>query len=89
MKRTADKTARRTDRRDDRDDRRQSDVKETRRDLEGFSLLMRTGSLRKQLLSNRLEIRSSSDRAAFGLRMTLREAKALQRFLDETLGSDR
>jgi len=56
------------------------------RDFSGFSVVLKTGSRRKQRLSNKLSIRVQTNRGESNLEMTLREAKALRNFLNEKLG---
>jgi len=55
------------------------------RNLAGLELSVTTGSKRKQMLSNRVEIRVPGDRSDVQVRLTIRQARALQRLLNETL----
>jgi hypothetical protein len=64
----------------------QSDITETSRSYSGMEVTTRTGSRRRQTLSNRVEITTDDGRIRATQRLTLRQARALQRFLNETLG---
>lgn len=51
----------------------------------GFEVSLITGSKRRQLLSNRLTVRVEGDRSDVEVRLTLRQAKALKRFLNNNV----
>jgi hypothetical protein len=51
----------------------------------GFSVGLATGSKRKQRLSNHLRIEIEDDRVATSQKLTLREARALQKWLNDNL----
>lgn len=56
-----------------------------RKDFSGFSVALKTDSRRKQRLSNYLNIEIETDRSVTSQRLTIREARALQRWLNENL----
>jgi len=60
-------------------------VREKSRSFSGFNVTVRDGSNSKKLLSNRMVISFPSDRTEFTTKLTIREAKALQSFLNEVL----
>jgi len=60
-------------------------MKETRKDFSGFSVRLQTGSTRKKRLSNQLTIQVDDDRTSVVQRLTLREARALQKWLTDHL----
>jgi hypothetical protein len=62
-----------------------SDVSEVSRSFSGLDVSVRTGSRRKQALSNRVEISTDDGRTSATLRLTIRQARALQRILNESL----
>lgn len=51
----------------------------------GLDVSLKTGSKRKQLLSQQVSIRVPSDRSDVEVRLTLRQAKALKKFLNDNL----
>lgn len=51
----------------------------------GFEVSLVTGSTRKQALSNRLSIRVPGERSDVELHLTLRQARALNKLLNEKL----
>lgn len=53
----------------------------------GFSVGLATGSKRKQRLSNHLRIEIDDDRVSTSQKLTLREARALQKWLNDNLPS--
>jgi len=59
-------------------------MEKTRR-FAGLEVSLTTGSKRKQTLSNRLSVRIPGDRTDVAINLTLRQAQALQRFLNENL----
>ena len=63
-----------------------SDIKT--KSFSGFGIALSMGSKRKQRLSNYLRIDVESDRASISQRLTIREAKALQKWLNDNLGSE-
>ena len=58
---------------------------EKTRILSGLELSLATGSKRKQLLSNRLTISVPGERSDVEVRLTIRQARALRRFLNDNL----
>jgi len=50
----------------------------------GFEVSLVTGSKRKQLLSNRLEIRVPGERSDIEIRLSTRQARALKNFLNDS-----
>lgn len=58
---------------------------EKRRKYAGFGVELKTGSKRKQRLSNNLKIHLEDGRSEVALKLTLRQALALRKFLNETL----
>ena len=62
-----------------------SDVNEVNRSFTGFDVSVTTGSRRKQALSNSVVISTDDGRSATTLRLTIRQARALQRILNDTL----
>jgi hypothetical protein len=56
-----------------------------RKEFTGFSVALRTDSRRKQRLSNYLNIEIETDRSVTSQRLTIREARALQRWLNDNL----
>ncbi len=69
-----------------RKDRRAEEFSE--RSFSGFRVSLVRGSRAKKRLSNSLEIEIPGDRASVMARMTLREARALQSWLNEQLPQD-
>ena len=63
-----------------------SDVSEVNRSFSGLDVTVLTGSRRKQALSNRVEISTDDGRTSATLRLTLRQARSLQRILNSALG---
>lgn len=59
-----------------------------KKSFSGFSVGLRTGSRRKQRLSNHLRIDVDGDRTTTSHKLTLREARALQRWLNNHLSDD-
>lgn len=59
---------------------------ERNREYSGFQVSLATDSKRKQTLSRRLAIRVPGDRSDVEVRLTLRQARALQKFLNDSLG---
>lgn len=57
------------------------------RDFSGFSVSLKSGSRRKQMLSNHLELRMDDERSGVNVKLTLRQAKALQKFLNDNLSA--
>ncbi len=55
------------------------------REFSGFTVELRQNSRAKKRLSNRLSISVPTDRADVKVSMTIREARALQSFLEENL----
>ena len=55
------------------------------RSYSGFDVSLTTGSKRKQMLSNGLSVRLPGERSDVELRLTLRQAKALRKFLEQNL----
>ena len=53
----------------------------------GFSVGLKVGSKRKQRLSNHFRISIDDDRVSSTQKLTLRQARALQKFLNENLPS--
>jgi hypothetical protein len=62
-----------------------SDVNEVSRSFNGFDVSVTTGSRRKQALSNRVVISTDDGRTSTSLRLTIRQARALQRILNDTI----
>lgn len=60
-------------------------LKEKTKNYSGLSTTLTTGSKRKQTLSERLSIRIPGDRSDVEVRLTIRQAKALQKFLNKNL----
>jgi len=58
------------------------------RSLSGLEISLTTGSKRKQLLSNRLTVRVPGDRSDVEVRLTIRQARALQSFLNQNLAEE-
>lgn len=52
----------------------------------GLEVALTTGSRRKQILSNCLTVRVPGERSDVEVRLTLRQARALQKFLNSNLG---
>ena len=52
----------------------------------GLEVALTTGSKRKQVLSNCLTVRVPGERSDVEVRLTLRQARALQKFLNQNLG---
>lgn len=52
----------------------------------GLEVAITTGSKRKQALSNCLTVRVPGERSDVAVRLTLRQARALQKFLNQNLG---
>ncbi len=61
------------------------DQNDVTRDFTGFSVTLSVGSRAKKRLSNRLEISVPTERTKVAVSMTVREARALQNFLNEHL----
>jgi hypothetical protein len=51
----------------------------------GFEVALATGSKRKQLLSNRLSLRVPGERSEVEIHLTLRQAHALKKFLNDNV----
>ena len=62
-----------------------SNVVETTNTMKNLSVTVRTGSLRKQRLSNSVSITRTLDGGSMSTQLTMREARALRKFLNETL----
>jgi len=62
-----------------------SEVIESTRNLKNLSVTVRSGSLRKQRLSNNVSLTRTLDGGEFSAILTIREARALRDFLNETL----
>lgn len=62
-----------------------SDVNEVSRSFSGLDVTVRTGSRRKQTLSNRVEISVDDGRASATLRLTIRQARVLRKILNSEL----
>lgn len=60
-------------------------MKTKSRRFSGLEVSLSRGSKRRQTLSENLAIRIPGDRSDVEVRLTLRQAKALQKFLNETL----
>ncbi len=58
---------------------------EKRRTLSGLALTLERGSRRKQTLSEHLSLRVPGERSDVEVRLTLRQARALQKFLNDSL----
>lgn len=58
---------------------------EKNRNFSGFDVSLATGSKRRQVLSERLSIRLPGDRSDVEVRLTIRQARALKKFLNENL----
>lgn len=58
---------------------------EKRRRYSGLEVSLATGSKRRQVLSERLSIRVPGERSDVEVRLTIRQANALKKFLNETL----
>ena len=52
----------------------------------GLEVAITTGSKRKQTLSNCLTVRVPGERSDVEVRLTIRQARALQKFLNSNLG---
>ena len=52
----------------------------------GLEVALTTGSKRKQILSNCLTVRVPGERSDVEVRLTIRQARALQKFLNANLG---
>jgi hypothetical protein len=63
-----------------------SNVNEVNRSFSGLDVAVRTGSRRKKALSNRVEISVDDSRTSATLRLTLRQARVLQKILNTELG---
>lgn len=57
------------------------------KNFSSFDVSIKTGSKRKKRLSNHLEIRVNGDRASVSQKLTIREARALQKFLNDNLST--
>lgn len=57
------------------------------REYSGLKVRLSTGSKRRQVLSENLSIGVPGDRSDVEIRLTLRQARALRKFLNETLES--
>lgn len=62
-----------------------SDVTESTRNLKNLKVTVRSGSLRKQRLSNNVSLTRTLDGGEFSTQLTIREARALRDFLNENL----
>lgn len=60
-------------------------MKSKEKTFSGFSVRLQTGSKRKQRLSNHLTIQVDDDRTSVAQRLTLREARTLQKWLSDNL----
>lgn len=65
--------------------KKMSRVEVKQRSFSGFNVSLQTGSRRKQRLSNHLAIEVDADKASVQQKLTLREARALQRWLNDNL----
>lgn len=61
-------------------------VREVSRAFSGLSVDVRTGSESKKRLANRVQLRIEDDRSDTTVKLTIREAQALRKFLNESLG---
>jgi hypothetical protein len=62
-----------------------SNVTEKSQSYSGLEVALTTGSKRKQVLSNCLTVRVPGERSDVEVRLTLRQARALQKFLNSNL----
>lgn len=62
-----------------------SEVTESTKNLKNLSMTVRSGSLRKQRLSNNFSLTRTLDGGTVSFQLTMRETKALRDFLNETL----
>lgn len=65
---------------------KESKVKVKRRSFSGLEVSLATGSRRRQVLSENLAIKVPGERSDVEVRLTLRQARSLRKFLNETLG---
>lgn len=63
-----------------------SNVTEKFQSYSGLEVAITTGSKRKQVLSNCLTVRVPGERSDVEVRLTIRQARALQKFLNSNLG---
>ena len=63
-----------------------ANVVEKSQNYSGLEVALTTGSKRKQMLSNCLTVRVPGERSDVEVRLTLRQARALQKFLNSNLG---
>ena len=56
-----------------------------KRTFSGFSVALKTDSKRKQRLSNHLKIEIDTDRTSVSSKLNLREARALQKWLNDNI----
>lgn len=55
------------------------------KNFSGFNVALKTGSRRKQRLSNHLRIEIDTPKTTVGAKLTIREARALQKWLNDNL----
>jgi hypothetical protein len=61
-------------------------INEKSQSYSGLEVAITTGSKRKQVLSNCLTVRVPGERSDVEVRLTIRQARALQKFLNQNLG---
>ena len=66
--------------------KKQSKIKIKEKEYSNFEVTLSNGSRRKQRLSNRLAIRVEGENSSNEIRLSLRDARALQNFLNSNLG---
>ena len=62
-----------------------SDIQIVKQNYTGLTVQLRSGSRRKQRLSNHLNIVMKGDRTDVSMRITIRQARALKDFLEKNL----
>ena len=62
--------------------------KNVKRNFSGFNVALKTGSKQKQRLSNHLKIEFDTDRTSVSQKLTIREARALQKWLNDNIPSN-
>ena len=65
----------------------QSNVTESTRELKNLTMTVTSGSRRKQRLSNNVALTRTLDGGTVSVKLTMREARALRNFLNESLES--
>lgn len=60
-------------------------AKNVERTFSGFNVALKTGSKRKKRLSNHLKIEIDTDRTSVSQKLTIREARALQKWLNDNI----